>query len=219
MPKLLNTLRNIVLYVVLAKHDNEQSDLLHRVAEERLLEDLPNYQKVGDLGANALIVDFVQIGKSCALKYILILQVLEKFTTKELISQADFSAEYEALLRDGAEATGVFSRYTELCTPTISRRILINFIQTRPDGRSLFEYDVHNQGRSWREEMGRLEGESGGTQHQVSENTKPWHYSRFLRLKYVEAHDYLNAQDDGPVLHKDPSWSHGDFAGAHRGRN
>merc|ERR1719402_1416828 len=81
MPKLLNTLRNIVLYVVLAKHDNEQSDLLHRVAEERLLEDLPNYQKV-----------------------------LEKFTTKELISQADFSAEYEALLRDGAEATGVFSR-------------------------------------------------------------------------------------------------------------
>ena len=129
MPKLLNTLRNIVLYVVLAKHDNEQSDLLHRVAEERLLEDLPNYQKVGDLGANALIVDFVQIGKSLAFKYILILQVLEKFTTKELISQADFSAEYEALLRDGAEATGVFSRYTELCTPTISRRILINFIQ------------------------------------------------------------------------------------------
>ena len=70
MPKLLNTLRNIVLYVVLAKHDNEQSDLLHRVAEERLLEDLPNYQKVGDLGSNALIIDFVQIGKSCALKYI-----------------------------------------------------------------------------------------------------------------------------------------------------
>ena len=55
---------------------------------------------------------------------------MEKFTTKELISQADFSAEYEALLRDGAEATGVFSRYTDLCTPTISRRILINFIQT-----------------------------------------------------------------------------------------
>ena len=46
MPTLLNKLRNIVLYVVLAKHDNEQSDLLHRVAEERLLEDLPNYQEV-----------------------------------------------------------------------------------------------------------------------------------------------------------------------------
>ena len=71
MPKLLNTLRNIVLYVVLAKHDNEQSDLLHRVAEERLLEDLPNYQKVGNfVGANAFIIDFVQFGKSCALKYI-----------------------------------------------------------------------------------------------------------------------------------------------------
>ena len=46
MPTLLNKIRNIVLYVVLAKHDNEQSDLLHRVAEERLLEDLPKYQEV-----------------------------------------------------------------------------------------------------------------------------------------------------------------------------
>ena len=46
MPTLMNKIRNIVLYVVLAKHDNEQSDLLHRVAEERLLEDLPNYQQV-----------------------------------------------------------------------------------------------------------------------------------------------------------------------------
>ena len=63
----------------------------------------------------------MEIGKSCALKYILILQVLEKFTTKELISQADFSAEYEALLRDGAEATGVFSRYAELYTHINSR--------------------------------------------------------------------------------------------------
>ena len=35
---------------------------------------------------------------------------MEKFTTKELISQATFSASYEALLRDGPEATGVFSR-------------------------------------------------------------------------------------------------------------
>ena len=46
MPTLLNKLRNVVLYVVLAKHDNEQNDLLHRVAEERLLEDLPKYQEV-----------------------------------------------------------------------------------------------------------------------------------------------------------------------------
>merc|ERR1719392_234793 len=37
-------------------------------------------------------------------------EVLEKFTTKELISQASFSASYEPLLRDGSEATGVFSR-------------------------------------------------------------------------------------------------------------
>jgi len=81
MSKQLMTVRNIVLYVVLAKYDNEQSDLIHRVSEERLLEDLPNYQ-----------------------------QLLEKFTTKELISQAGFSASYEALLREGPDATGVFSK-------------------------------------------------------------------------------------------------------------
>ena len=99
MPTLLNKIRNIVLYVVLAKHDNEQSDLLHRVAEERLLEDLPNYQQVE-------LYNFERSShhKNSA-------QVLEKFTTKELISQAAFSASYEALLRDGPEATGVFSRW------------------------------------------------------------------------------------------------------------
>jgi len=79
--KHLMTVRNIVLYVVLAKYDNEQSDLIHRISEERSLEDLPQY-----------------------------LEVLEKFTTKELISQAAFSSTYETLLRDGPEATAVFSR-------------------------------------------------------------------------------------------------------------
>ena len=78
--QLLSIVRNAVLYVVLAKHDNEQSDLLHRVAEERLLEDLPEYQ-----------------------------EILAKFTTKELISQADFSTSYEAVLREGAGATEVTS--------------------------------------------------------------------------------------------------------------
>ena len=81
MPKLLMTLRNIVLYVVLAKHDNEQSDLTHRIAEEKLLEDLPKYQ-----------------------------EVLAKFTNKELISQAAFTSDFETVLRDGPDATGVFSR-------------------------------------------------------------------------------------------------------------
>jgi len=82
--QLLSIVRNAVLYVVLAKHDNEQSDLLHRVAEERLLEDLPEYQ-----------------------------EILAKFTTKELISQADFSTSYEAVLREGAGATEVFAKTEE----------------------------------------------------------------------------------------------------------
>jgi len=79
--KNLDVMRNIVLYVVLAKYDNEQSDLIHRISGERLLEEIPKYQ-----------------------------EVLEKFTNKELISQESFSSSYESLLRDGPEATGVFSR-------------------------------------------------------------------------------------------------------------
>ena len=45
--------------------------------------------------------------------------------------------------------------------------------------------------------------------------------SRFLSHEQFiqQTSTYLTAQDDGPVLHKDPSWPHGDFAGAHRGRN
>jgi len=75
------TMKNIVLYVALAKYDNEQSDLIHRIEGERQLEELPQY-----------------------------LEVLQKFTTKELISQEAFSASYEALLREGPDATGVFSK-------------------------------------------------------------------------------------------------------------
>jgi len=82
--KSLDTMKNIVLYVVLAKYDNEQSDLIHRIAGERLLEDLPKYQ-----------------------------ELLEKFTDKELISQESFSTTYESLLRDSPDATGVFSRDEE----------------------------------------------------------------------------------------------------------
>jgi len=82
--KNLMTMRNIVLYVILSKYDNEQSDLIHRIGGERLLEELPKY-----------------------------LEVLQKFTTKELISQEAFTASYETLLREGPEATGVFSKDEE----------------------------------------------------------------------------------------------------------
>jgi hypothetical protein len=34
-------MRNVVLYIVLAKHDNEQSDLIHRIIKEKILQDLP----------------------------------------------------------------------------------------------------------------------------------------------------------------------------------
>lgn len=39
-------LQNVVLYLVLATHDNEQSDLTHRVLQEKLLDEIPSYKYV-----------------------------------------------------------------------------------------------------------------------------------------------------------------------------
>jgi len=82
--KKLLAMKNVVLFVVLAKYDNEQSDLIHRVKEEKILQDLPKYK-----------------------------QVLTKFTTSELINQDAFCQQFEKELRDGVEGskpTQVFSR-------------------------------------------------------------------------------------------------------------
>jgi len=82
--KKLTAMRNVILFIVLAKHDNEQSDLIHRIRKEKILQDLPRYK-----------------------------EVLEKFITSELINQAAFCQQFEKELRDGVEGsppTGAFSR-------------------------------------------------------------------------------------------------------------
>ena len=40
----MQALKSVVLYVLLAPYDNEQSDLKHRIYEEKQLEQLPLYQ-------------------------------------------------------------------------------------------------------------------------------------------------------------------------------
>merc|ERR1712128_350085 len=64
-------MKNVVLYVCLAKYDNEQSDLIHRIESEKLLEEIPKYKAV-----------------------------VEKFTTNEIISQAAFCDSFEKKLTD-----------------------------------------------------------------------------------------------------------------------
>jgi len=80
----LMAMKNVALYIALAKYDNEQSDLIHRILKDKVLEDIPKYK-----------------------------QVLEQFTTPELISQARFCELFEKEVRDGGEkspATTVFTR-------------------------------------------------------------------------------------------------------------
>jgi len=82
--KKLMAMKNVVLFIVLSKYTNEQSDLIHRINQEKILQDLPRYK-----------------------------QVLERFITSELINQAVFCQQFEKELRDGVEgskATDVFAR-------------------------------------------------------------------------------------------------------------
>lgn len=80
-------LKNVVLYVILAPYDNEQSDLIHRVSLERGLDEIPDYKKL-----------------------------LKAFTTPELISWNCVASQYEVLLKQGTSispSTGVFQPATE----------------------------------------------------------------------------------------------------------
>ena len=37
-------LKSVVLYVILSPYDNEQSDLVHRISEDKKLEEIPKYK-------------------------------------------------------------------------------------------------------------------------------------------------------------------------------
>lgn len=69
------TLKNVVLYAILAPYDNEQSDLIHRISQEKHLDEIPDYKKL-----------------------------LKAFTTLELISWNFVVTQYETLLRQGTQA-------------------------------------------------------------------------------------------------------------------
>lgn len=66
-------LKCVVLYVILAPYDNEQSDLVHRVKDEKNLEDVPKYK-----------------------------DLLNLFVTPELIKWAALSSNYEEELKRGS---------------------------------------------------------------------------------------------------------------------
>lgn len=77
----IQTMKNVIMYVCLSKYSSEQSDLIHRVKQEKGLDEIPQYKAV-----------------------------LNKFTTNEIISAAGFCQLFEQELRDGAagKATEVF---------------------------------------------------------------------------------------------------------------
>lgn len=77
-------LKSSLLYLVLAPYDNEQSDLIHRVQEDKTLEELPLY-----------------------------MELLKKFTTTELMRWKDLSEQYESELRTCSPGSVIFSPKAE----------------------------------------------------------------------------------------------------------
>jgi len=70
-----------VLYLLLSPYGNEQSDLLHRVLEDKAMEQLPSYKTL-----------------------------LELFKNQELINWKDLCKLYEQELKSGTGATAVFDK-------------------------------------------------------------------------------------------------------------
>ncbi|XP_045214361.1 26S proteasome non-ATPase regulatory subunit 12-like [Mercenaria mercenaria] len=71
--KAKEALRFVALYLILSPYDNEQSDMIHRVKEERLLNEMPKYK-----------------------------DLLKQFTTHEVIQWKPFCQQYESELKLGS---------------------------------------------------------------------------------------------------------------------
>lgn len=99
-------LKYAVLYLILAPFDNEQSDLIHRISQEKQLEELPVYK-----------------------------DLLKNFTTIELMRWQQVCHIYEKELKEGSEgnpATGVFTqseqgekRWTDLRNRVVEHNIRV----------------------------------------------------------------------------------------------
>lgn len=87
LPVSLQTLCNVILYCLLAPYDNEQSDLLHRLQKDKLLEDMPAY---GEL--------------------------VKVFVTQEIVGWSTFEAQFGPVLKEGTTddpCTGVFTKFPD----------------------------------------------------------------------------------------------------------
>uniref|UniRef100_A0A8C1XIH8 26S proteasome non-ATPase regulatory subunit 12 n=2 Tax=Cyprinus carpio TaxID=7962 RepID=A0A8C1XIH8_CYPCA len=69
-------LKSVVLYVILAPYENEQSDLVHRISIDKKLEEIPKYR-----------------------------DLLKQFTTMELMRWSSVVEDYEKELREGSMGT------------------------------------------------------------------------------------------------------------------
>uniref|UniRef100_A0AAZ3RX20 PSMD12/CSN4-like N-terminal domain-containing protein n=1 Tax=Oncorhynchus tshawytscha TaxID=74940 RepID=A0AAZ3RX20_ONCTS len=71
-----HALKSVVLYVILAPYDNEQSDLVHRINEDKKLEEIPKYKDLLNFFFFGIMV-FVRF--VCACRHLLVVCVRSRY--------------------------------------------------------------------------------------------------------------------------------------------
>lgn len=102
----------MVLYVILAPYDNEQSDLVHRISKDKKLEEIPKYKY--DNPENIEFIRSIHLMRR-GFRFFICRDLLKQFTTMELMRWTSLVDDYGKELRDGSPdspATDVFS-YSE----------------------------------------------------------------------------------------------------------
>lgn len=126
MIRLSQALQCMISYVVLAPYDNEQSDMMHRIQDDKNLEHMPAYRWSPEFGTFDKFL----------LLFLLSRKLLKSFLTEEIIQWKGFVTELEKDLRQGtkdlpsvyvlrADTDGGLARWEHLLQRVIEHNIRV----------------------------------------------------------------------------------------------
>ena len=98
-------LKCVVLCIVLAPYDNEQADLIHRIKEEKALEEIPLYRYYyfyWSVTSIFLLVMFSLLSVDGGELFVYFRELLKLFTTSEIMRWQHLCTTYESALRTGS---------------------------------------------------------------------------------------------------------------------
>lgn len=108
-------LKHAVVYVVLARFDNEQSDLIHRLKEEKLLSEIPHYKEILNLFIESELINWS----------------VKEAQLKTVLQKGVEASEYEAKPTDVfADAATSGQRWTDLKNRVVEHVSYLHLVST-----------------------------------------------------------------------------------------